>query len=429
MVLFPLIPAIALLVLVSVELHSSLMQQKELENLKRDIFITKSVGELIHYLQLERASATLFLVSDKSLWDSDMDALESGIEEDFQNTDLAVMQLIAWPFSNTSDAPQYASRTDFLNFLDVERVLIKPGAVDIAQEITFYGRINEVLLHWFLETILSSAPNELWDEIMSYQFLVQAKESLGVMMTYGEEVFVNGTLKTEDLIAFLGSHALLDYNLESCFKIAQGNVKEAYDRYITDTGIKDATDIMQEEIAHTMGKNSSKFLILSPSHWYGNLSQYLEGLKEVENTIVETVDEIVAHNISQILNEVIVDAVLFAIVGIVAPIIIFFASRTTSQIQEYALGLTEKTKQLASEKKRSDSLLYRMLPRSVAEQLLLNMTVAAEHYDSVTVYFSDIVGFTQLSARSSPMQVGPKNMKITFYYDLIHMGFVRHSLK
>ncbi|XP_066927600.1 speract receptor-like [Clytia hemisphaerica] len=65
----------------------------------------------------------------------------------------------------------------------------------------------------------------------------------------------------------------------------------------------------------------------------------------------------------------------------------------------------DRTKQLIVEKKKTDDLVHRMLPKFIADQLKNNGSVEAEWYDEVTVYFSDVVGFTTISGKSTPMQV------------------------
>eukprot|EP00116_Pleurobrachia_bachei_P002806 sb/3463068/ len=65
----------------------------------------------------------------------------------------------------------------------------------------------------------------------------------------------------------------------------------------------------------------------------------------------------------------------------------------------------EKTAQLQIEKTKADKLLYRMLPMRVAEKLKKGESVLAEWFDDVTIYFSDIVGFTNICSSSDPLQV------------------------
>lgn len=57
------------------------------------------------------------------------------------------------------------------------------------------------------------------------------------------------------------------------------------------------------------------------------------------------------------------------------------------------------------EKRKSDMLLFQMLPPSVATQLKQTQKVPAEYYEEVTIYFSDIVGFTEIAAECTPLEV------------------------
>uniref|UniRef100_A0A8C4JC22 guanylate cyclase n=1 Tax=Dromaius novaehollandiae TaxID=8790 RepID=A0A8C4JC22_DRONO len=78
-------------------------------------------------------------------------------------------------------------------------------------------------------------------------------------------------------------------------------------------------------------------------------------------------------------------------------------------LEQYSSNLEdlirERTEELEIEKQKTDKLLTQMLPPSVAEALKMGTPVEPEYFEEVTLYFSDIVGFTTISAMSEPIEV------------------------
>uniref|UniRef100_A0A3B4USJ9 Guanylate cyclase n=1 Tax=Seriola dumerili TaxID=41447 RepID=A0A3B4USJ9_SERDU len=78
-------------------------------------------------------------------------------------------------------------------------------------------------------------------------------------------------------------------------------------------------------------------------------------------------------------------------------------------LEQYSSNLEElireRTEELEIEKQKTEKLLTQMLPPSVAEALKVGGTVEPEYFDHVSLYFSDIVGFTTISANSEPIEV------------------------
>jgi class 3 adenylate cyclase/Tfp pilus assembly protein PilF len=74
--------------------------------------------------------------------------------------------------------------------------------------------------------------------------------------------------------------------------------------------------------------------------------------------------------------------------------------------QQRKIEAEDKARQLRiARMEEQEKLLYNILPRNIANRILKQESSIADYYQSVTVLFMDIVGFTKLSSHLSPKQL------------------------
>ncbi|CBY40944.1 unnamed protein product, partial [Oikopleura dioica] len=80
-----------------------------------------------------------------------------------------------------------------------------------------------------------------------------------------------------------------------------------------------------------------------------------------------------------------------------------------TRLQDYTTKLDQmvdqKTRKIAEEKMKSEDLVYNLLPKSVAEDLSTGKAYEPVEFKAVTIYQSDIQGFTKIGTQSAPIQI------------------------
>ena len=83
---------------------------------------------------------------------------------------------------------------------------------------------------------------------------------------------------------------------------------------------------------------------------------------------------------------------------------VFLGEHMYSEVRS-AHQLDKLSKKLANEKNLSNTLLYSMLPEEVANLLRSGKAFEPQHHDNVTLFFSDVVGFTKMSTELAPWEI------------------------
>ncbi|XP_072304627.1 uncharacterized protein [Eucyclogobius newberryi] len=144
---------------------------------------------------------------------------------------------------------------------------------------------------------------------------------------------------------------------------------------------------------------------LSEDQPWSTLFSYTEALRSTQRCVSERARAALRLEARALSSGLSQRLCLLSLACLIYPLVLCSFKQMTAWIQDYAQSLKERTADLKRQRQLAEDLLHQMLPKSVAKQLRKQRHVKAESYDKVTIFFSDIVGFTSISASCNPLQV------------------------
>ena len=323
----------------------------------------------------------------------------------WHSTDSELSHLPDWLANvDRNKREEFENKESFKAHLDRHRVNLRVDA-SLHDEILFYTQPMRVFMNWLTDSIKRSGHGKLWKTLIAYQKLIACKIDAGVERALGELFYSNEGFHSRDDFLWYNKeyHAFMAY-----FQLAQNYSHLVTPVVTTRTSSVSGQNVFEriEEFRKVIRyQNVTNSTIKMGEYWFSNMTEYLEVLLTIQRDLAKLIFNQINEYIYDTDTNVAASCTMMALALAMIPPLLKSVIKTTGDIQKYALILNEKTKELKVEKQRTDTLLYQMLPKTVADRLKAQKSVEADYYSEVSVLFCGMVGFNLMTSELVPEQI------------------------
>ncbi|XP_071940917.1 uncharacterized protein [Antedon mediterranea] len=396
-----LLPIIVLTTLAIADFITTVRHSMDATETYRNVRLSQQIGSLVHSLQRERDMTALYI---SSLLGENGPERKTFLINTYPTTDEVLQSIDDWPVEGTTAHQKFHNKDAFINYLFKYRLTLENHNITIYDVIHFYTDTIQIFINWLSQSVRRSGGQGIWETLVAFQFVIVGMEQIGIERTLGAVFFTKGGFDQRDYLWYMKKRQVG----ESCIgtsKIYSPLVTSILDEKLSWVvyDFQTAISKMRKEVAQNNINRLPSWQ--EGTWWFENMTMYIDTLNEIQSAmaviILSRLDAAVETDRADLAMSIGILVVVISI-GIV---IVKSVEILTASCQGYTLKLAEQTHSLNQERKRTDTLLNQLLPKSVVKSLKCNQNAMPEAFSMATILFSDIVEFTRICSGSTPIQV------------------------